>query len=190
MSGMRIAFAMTGSFCTLRAAFEQMENLVKFGYTVTPVLSFNAARCDTRFYTAEQVRAEARRVTGREALITLSQVEPLGPRRLADAYVIAPCTGASACKLARGICDTPALLGAKSCLRNSRPVLIAPATNDGLSTAAAGIGQLLALRNVYFVPFGQDDPSGKPRSLVAKFDLLPQALAAALEGEQLQPILA
>lgn len=190
MDKVRVAFAMTGSFCTFHAALEQMRALTALGYDVTPVLSYNAASTDTRFYQARDVREEVRRITGREALCTLPGVEPLGPKRLADAYVIAPCTGASLGKFAAGIFDTPALLGAKSCLRNGLPVLLAPATNDGLGLAAASIGKLLATRQVFFVPFGQDDPSGKPRSLVAKFQLLPEALAAALEGEQVQPILA
>lgn len=190
MSRIRVAFAMTGSYCTFEAALKQMRALTALDYDVIPVLSYHAASTDTRFYPAREVRAEITRITGREALCTLPEVEPLGPKKLADAYILAPCTGASMGKFACGIFDTPALLGAKSCLRNARPVLLAPATNDGLSTAATAIGKLLALRNVFFVPFGQDDPSGKPRSIVAKFDLLPAALAAALEGEQMQPILA
>ena len=126
---------------------------------------------------------------GRPPLVTLPQVEPIGPKKLLDAYIIAPMTGASLGKFANGIFDTPALLGAKSHLRNDRPVLIAPSTNDGLGAAAQNIGKILGMRNVYFVPFGQDDPIGKPRSLVADFDKIPEALASALAGAQMQPIL-
>jgi len=189
MAEARIAYALTGSFCTFKQTFQQMEALVRAGFDVTAILSYNAARTDTRFYKAQEVHAEIQRITGKKALMTLPEVEPLGPKDLADAYIIAPCTGASMGKMANGVFDTPALLGAKSCLRNSKPVLLCPATNDGLSTAAENIGKLLNTRGIYFVPFGQDDPVHKPRSLVAHFDKLPEALAAALAGAQMQPIL-
>ena len=189
MSKTRIAYALTGSFCTFRQTFQQMEALTKAGYDLTAILSYHAAATDTRFFRSQDVHDEILRITGKKALTTLPEVEPIGPKNLADAYVIAPCTGASMNKMASGIFDTPALLGAKSCLRNSKPVLLCPATNDGLSTAASGIGQLLNMRGIYFVPFGQDDPIHKPRSLVAHFDLLPEALAAALAGAQMQPLL-
>ena len=189
MAEMRIAYALTGSFCTFKQTFQQMEALVRAGYDITAVLSYHAGVTDTRFYKAQEVHREIERITGKRALVTLPEVEPLGPKHLVDAYIIAPCTGASMNKMAYGIFDTPALLGAKSCLRNNKPVLLCPATNDGLSTAAAGIGKLLNTRGFYFVPFGQDDPVNKPRSLVAHFDLLPEALAAALAGAQMQPVL-
>ena len=189
MAELRIAYALTGSFCTFSQTFRQMERLINAGYDLIPILSFNAAQVDTRFFKADEVINQVTEITGKSPLTTLPAVEPLGPKRLCDAYVIAPCTGASMNKLAAGIFDTPALLGAKSCLRNNLPVLLCPATNDGLSTAAAGIGKLLVTRGFYFVPFGQDDPVQKPRSLVAHFDLLPEALAAALAGTQMQPIL-
>lgn len=189
MAELRIAYALTGSFCMFSQTFEQMRKLTAAGYDLIPILSFHAAQTDTRFYKAEEVFRTMRQITGKEPLTTLPSVEPLGPKHLCDAYVIAPCTGASMNKMAAGIFDTPALLGAKSCLRNNLPVLLCPATNDGLSTAAAGIGKLMGTRGFYFVPFGQDDPVSKPRSLVAHFDLLPEALAAALAGAQMQPIL-
>jgi len=189
MAEPRIAYALTGSFCTFQKTFQQMEALVKAGYDVTGVLSYHAAETDTRFYRAQEVYDEIVRITGKKALTTLPEVEPLGPKQLADAYIIAPCTGASMSKMAAGIFDTPALLGAKSCLRNNKPVLLCPATNDGLSTSAASIGRLMNMRGIYFVPFGQDDPVNKPRSLVAHFDHLPEALAAALAGAQMQPML-
>ena len=189
MAELRIAYALTGSFCTFSQTFDQMQRLVTAGYDLIPILSYHAAQTDTRFHKAQDVRKRLRDITGKEALVTLPDVEPLGPKHLCDAYVIAPCTGASMNKMAAGIFDTPALLGAKSCLRNDLPVLLCPATNDGLSTAAAGIGKLLNTRGFYFVPFGQDDPINKPRSLVAHFDLLPEALSAALAGAQMQPML-
>lgn len=189
MSKTRVGFALTGSYCTFQRVFRVMEQLMEEGYEVTPIVSFAVRDHDTRFYPAEAVRSTLMRITGNTVLDTLQAVEPIGPRKLLDAYVIAPMTGASLGKMAHGIFDTPALLGAKSHLRNGRPVLIAPSTNDGLGASAENIGKILAMRNVYFVPYGQDDPIGKPRSLVADFDKLPAALSAALAGAQLQPML-
>ncbi len=184
-----VGFALTGSFCMFSAAFNAMRRLVEQGYDVYPVLSFAAAREDTRFFSAKEVWKTVEEISGRAPIASLPGAEPIGPRKLVDAYVIAPMTGASMAKFAHGIFDTPALLGAKSHLRNGRPVLIAPSSNDGLSTAAENIGKILGMRNVYVVPFGQDDPVKKPRSLVADFTKLPEALAAALAGAQMQPML-
>ena len=189
MSNTRIGFAMTGSFCTFAKAFAALKELAQAGYEITPILSFAAAEADTRFFKREEVLRTLEEYTGRPPLTTLTAVEPIGPKKLLDAYILAPMTGASLGKMANGIFDTPALLGAKSHLRNGRPVLIAPSTNDGLGAAAENIGKLLAQRNVYFVPFGQDDPLGKPRSLIADFSRIPQTIEAALLGEQIQPIL-
>ncbi len=189
MSKTRVGFALTGSFCTFSQVFQVIETLVKLGFEVTPILSSRAAEEDTRFYSSEAVWRSLEALTGKKPLSTLSQVEPIGPKKLLDAYVIAPMTGASMGRMANGIFDTPALLGAKSHLRNGRPVLVAPSTNDGLSTSAENIGKILAMRNVYMVPFRQDDPVGKPRSVVADFSKIPEALAAALAGAQVQPIL-
>lgn len=189
MSKTRVGFALTGSFCTFQKVFAVMEKLAQSGYDLTPILSYRAAQEDTRFFQKDAVRQRLLEITGKTPLSTLPQVEPIGPKKLLDAYVIAPMSGASMGKFAHGIFDTPALLGAKSHLRNGRPVLIAPSTNDGLSTAAENIGKILAMRNVYMVPFGQDDPAGKPRSIVADFSKIPEALAAALAGAQAQPIL-
>lgn len=189
MSKTRVGFALTGSFCTFKKAFDAIRALTEKGYEVQPVLSRSAAEEDTRFFTREAVWSTLEEITGNKPFSTLPEVEPIGPRKLLDAYVIAPMTGASMGKMAHGIFDTPALLGAKSHLRNGRPVLVAPSTNDGLSTAAENIGKILAMRNVYMVPFGQDDPAGKPRSVVADFSKIPEALAAALAGAQMQPIL-
>lgn len=189
MSKTRIGFALTGSYCTFQRVFRSMEQLMEEGYAVTPIVSFAVRDRDTRFYSSEGVRQTLLRITGQEPIATMQDAEPIGPKKLLDAYVIAPMTGASMGKMAHGIFDTPALLGAKSHLRNGRPVLIAPSTNDGLSTSAENIGKILVMKNVYFVPFGQDDPVGKPRSLVADFDKISAALSAALAGAQLQPML-
>lgn len=189
MSKTRVGFAMTGSYCTFQRVFRAVEQLVEEGYEVIPVLSFAVRDRDTRFYSRDAVRETLLKITGKEPIVTMQEAEPIGPKKLLDAYVIAPMTGASLGKMAHGIFDTPALLGAKSHLRNGRPVLIAPSTNDGLSTSAENIGKILVMRNVYFVPFGQDDPVGKPRSLVADFEKISAALSAALAGAQLQPML-
>ena len=189
MSKTKVGVALTGSFCTFQKIFEVIEKLVKLGYEIYPVLSYHASEENTRFFDKDTVYQTLISITGKTPFTTLSQVEPIGPKKLLDAYIIAPASGASMGKMAHGIFDTPALLGAKSHLRNSRPVLIAPSTNDGLSTAAENIGKILAMRNVYMVPFRQDDPVNKPRSIVADFEKIPEALAAALAGEQAQPIL-
>ena len=184
-----IGFAMTGSFCTFERVLKQMEALVRRGYEVVPVLSFNAGMLDTRFMTAEDLRARIVEITGNEPIDTLAGAEPIGPKKMTDVFLIAPATGNSLAKLAGGIYDTPALLGAKSHLRNDRPLVLAVSTNDGLGAAAQNIGRLLNVRNIYFVPFGQDDPVKKPRSLVADFSQIPRTIAAALSGVQMQPML-
>lgn len=184
-----IGFAMTGSFCTFERVLKQMEALVRRGYEVVPVLSFNAGTLDTRFMTAEHLRARIVEITGNEPIDTLAGAEPIGPKKMTDVFLIAPATGNSLAKLAGGIYDTPALLGAKSHLRNDRPLVLAVSTNDGLGAAAQNIGRLLNVRNIYFVPFGQDDPVKKPRSLVADFNQIPRTIAAALSGVQMQPML-
>lgn len=184
-----IGFAMTGSFCTFERVLKQMEALVRRGYEVLPVLSFNAGMLDTRFMTAEHLRARIVEITGNEPIDTLAGAEPIGPKKMTDVFLIAPATGNSLAKLAAGIYDTPVLLGAKSHLRNDRPLVLAVSTNDGLGAAAQNIGRLLNVRNIYFVPFGQDDPVKKPRSLVADFNQIPRTIAAALSGVQMQPML-
>ena len=184
-----IGFAMTGSFCTFERVLKQMEALVRRRYEVLPVLSFNAGTLDTRFMTAEHLRARIVEITGNEPIDTLAGAEPIGPKKMTDVFLIAPATGNSLAKLAAGIYDTPVLLGAKSHLRNDRPLVLAVSTNDGLGAAAQNIGRLLNVRNIYFVPFGQDDPVKKPRSLVADFSQIPRTIAAALSGVQMQPML-
>ncbi len=189
MNSTRLGFALTGSFCTFEKVFEQIRELVNRGYDVTPILSYNAGREKNRFFTPEEVHERLEEITGKKPMTTLNEVEPIGPKKLLDIYVLAPATGNSLGKLANGVYDTPALLGAKSHLRNGRPLVIAVSTNDGLALSAANIGRLLAVDNVYFVPYGQDDPYNKPRSLVAHFDKIPQTVASALAGMQLQPML-
>ena len=165
-----------------------MEELAKH-HTVIPIFSQAAASTDTRFGSAREHLQRAEAICGCAPILTVAQAEPIGPKKLLDALVIAPCTGNTLAKLAHSIADGPVTMAAKSHLRNGRPVLIAISTNDGLSAAAENIGKLLNRKNIYFVPFRQDDPFGKPYSLIAKFDQLPPALRAATEGYQVQPLL-
>lgn len=189
MTGKRIGFALTGSFCTFAKVLPQVQALVEAGAQVFPIASRAVAETDTRFGRAEDFLRALADMTGREPLSTLAQVEPIGPRRMIDLLIVAPCTGNTLAKLAAGIADTPVTLACKAHLRNEGPLLLAPSTNDGLGTAAKNIGALLAARSVFFVPFGQDDPQGKPRSLVAHMERIPEAAEAALAGRQLQPVL-
>ncbi len=190
IKGKKIGFAVCGSFCTFKKAFEQLKYLVNEGAEVTAVMSFNAASMDTRFGKAQEHISFLEDITGKPVIRTIEGAEPIGPKKMFDILVIAPCTGNTLAKLAAGIIDTPVTMAAKSHLRNGSPLVIAPSTNDGLSGSAKNIGALLNYRNIYLVPFSQDDVYAKPRSLVADFGKLPDALAAALEGKQLQPLLA
>lgn len=185
---MNIGFAMCGSFCTYCDVFPVMELLAR-DYQVTPIFSNTAYSVSSRFGTAREHIRTAAEICGMEPLHTIEQVEPIGPKKLLDALVIAPCTGNTLAKLAHSIADTPVTMAAKSHLRNGRPVIIAVSTNDALAGAAENIGKLLARKHYYFVPFGQDDAAKKPTSMIADFSKIPQALEAALEGKQIQPIL-
>lgn len=185
---MNIGFAMCGSFCTYAKVFPIME-LLSRDYQITPIFSTAAYTIDSRFGTAKDNIDSVREICGTEPLHTIAQTEPIGPKKLFDILVVAPCTGNTLAKLSHSIADGPVTMAAKSHLRNGRPILIAISTNDALAGAAENIGRLLARKHYYFVPFGQDDCCGKPASMVADFSLIPQALEAALEGRQLQPIL-
>ena len=185
---MKLGFAMCGSFCTFHQVFPVMETLAK-EHEVIPIFSPVSYTTDSRFGTAQAHIRRAAEICGTDPLYTIAQVEPIGPRKLLDALVIAPCTGNTLAKLSHGIADTSVTMAAKSHLRNGRPVLIAVSTNDALGTAAENIGRLMARRHYYFVPFGQDDHAQKPTSMVADFSRIPEALAAAMSGRQLQPIL-
>lgn len=185
---LRLGFALTGSFCTYDKVFHVMEALAG-EYEVTPIFSDAGATVDSRFGSGEEFLRRAELICRRPVLRELNEVEPIGPRGLLDLLLIAPCTGNTLAKIANGITDTAVTMACKSHLRNGRPVVLAVSTNDGLGTSAVNIATLLNKKNVYFVPFGQDDPVGKPTSLVADFALAPQALACALQGRQLQPLL-
>jgi len=184
---MNIGFAMCGSFCTFSKVFPVMEVLTQT-HKVLPILSNASASVDSRFGKAESFITLAERLCNRSVIRTIAEAEPIGPKKLLDALVIAPCTGNTLAKLAHGIADGPVTMAAKSHLRNGRPVIIAVSTNDALGAAAENIGKLLARKHYYFVPFRQDDAENKPTSMVADFSLIPETLAAALEGRQLQPV--
>ena len=185
---MNIGFAMCGSFCTYESAFRAMETLAK-EHTVIPIFSFSSQSVDSRFGTASHHLRRAEAICGRKVITTIAEAEPIGPKKLLDILVIAPCTGNTLAKLAHSIADTPVTMAAKSHLRNGRPVLLAIASNDALAGAAENIGKLLARKHYYFVPFGQDDPINKPTSMIADYEMIPQALEKALGGEQIQPVL-
>lgn len=185
---MNIGFALCGSFCTYSKVFPVMDQLAR-EHKIIPIFSPASYGTDTRFGTAREHIRHAAEICGTDPLYTLPQVEPIGPKKLLDVLVIAPCTGNTLAKLAHGIADTSVTMAAKSHLRNGRPVVIAVSTNDALAAAAENIGKLLARKHYYFVPFGQDDPQGKPTSMISDFSRIPEALEAALEGRQLQPIL-
>lgn len=184
-----VAFAVCGSFCTLGAAVAQAEQLVRQGWELLPVMSYAASGLNTRFGRADEWKDRLETLTGHRVLDTLQDVEPLGPRQLARALVVAPCTGTTLARLAAGLSDTPVTLAAKSLLRVGCPVLLAVSTNDGLGASGENIARLMQRKNYYFVPYGQDDAAQKPQSLKANLTLLPAALEAALHGQQLQPVL-
>lgn len=185
---MKIGFALCGSFCTYAQVFPVLEALAQ-EHDVTPIFSAAAYTTDSRFGTATEHITRAMTICGTPPLHTIAQVEPIGPKKLFDALIIAPCTGNTLAKLSHSIADGPVTMAAKSHLRNGRPVIIAVSTNDALAGAAENIGKLLARKHYYFVPFGQDDPEKKPTSMVADFEKIPQTLFSALEGRQIQPIL-
>lgn len=189
MTSLSIGFAMTGSFCTYAKVFPVFEQLSQKFDRVIGIMSGCAAETDTRFGEAEAFVNRLWELSGGHVLTTIPEVEPVGPQKLLDVLVVAPCTGNTVAKLASGITDTTVTMACKSHLRNGRPLVLAIATNDGLGANAENIGKLLIRKNVFFVPFGQDDPVNKPNSLVADFTMMPEAVHAALEGRQLQPVL-
>lgn len=189
MNGSRIGFAFCGSFCTFKTVLEQLRLLTDSGATVTPIMSETAYGTDTRFGAAAAFREQIGSICHAPILHTIGEAEPIGPKKLLDLLVIAPCTGNTLGKLANGITDSSVTLAAKAHLRNERPLLLAVSTNDALGASAENIGKLLRARHVFFVPMRQDDPQNKHASVVADFSRLLPAAEAALRGEQLQPVL-
>ena len=184
-----VGFALCGSFCTFEPVLAAMSAVAGEYETVVPILSRAAAGTDSRFGAAADFRRRIEAICGRPVIDTVAGAEPIGPRKLLDLLIIAPCTGNTLAKLAAGIADGPVTLACKAHLRNARPVVVAVSTNDGLAANAASIGTLLARRHFYFVPFGQDSPEKKPTSLVAEMSRIPETARAALEGRQIQPLL-
>ena len=189
LKGKKIGVALTGSFCTYKKVFQELEKLAEEGAQIQTIFSDAAQSIDSRFGNAEDFVKEARRITGRKPMLTISEAEPIGPESLLDLLILFPCTGNTIAKLANGITDTPALMAAKAHLRNEKPLLLSISTNDALGMNMKNIGLLLNAKHIYFIPFGQDNPQKKPNSMIAHTELLIPAAKAALEGKQYQPLI-
>ena len=189
MEELRVGFAFCGSFCTYDMAMTALEEVKRRYSDVTPIISEKSAATDTRFGAAHDFMKEMQRICDKRPIDSIKAAEPIGPQKLLDVMVICPCTGNTLAKLATGVTDSSVTMAAKAHLRNGRPLIIAVSTNDGLSGSAKNIGTLLDKKNVYFVPFRQDDPAKKPTSLVADFAKIPETIEAARKGEQIQPLL-
>ncbi|CDQ19694.1 dipicolinate synthase subunit B [Halobacillus karajensis] len=189
LKGKIIGFGLTGSHCTYHEVFPVMQELVDMGATVIPVLSYTVQKTDTRFGDAADHLKKIKEITGEEPIMTIPDAEPLGPKRPLDCMLIAPLTGNSTSKFANALTDSPVLMAAKATLRNENPVVLAVSTNDALGLNGVNIMRLMATKNIYFVPLGQDHPFKKPNSLVADMTLIPETIEAALDGKQRQPVL-
>ncbi|MCM1115419.1 MAG: dipicolinate synthase subunit B [Clostridium sp.] len=182
---MNIAYCLTGSFCTFSKSIEALQELVKRGHNVTPIMSENAYTIDTRFGKAAEFRKKLEDITGNKIIHTIEQAEPIGPKKMFDVLAIVPCTSNTLAKLAIGITDTSVTMAAKSHLRNNRPVVIGLSTNDALGAAGKNIGTLLNYKNYYFVPYGMDNCELKPKSMVCDFAQVPQAVELAFSGKEI-----
>ncbi|MCM1273564.1 MAG: dipicolinate synthase subunit B [Clostridium sp.] len=189
LSGCNVGFGITGSFCTFDKIKTQIKVLKDEGANVIPVYSYNAYNLDNRFTEAAKFVQEIHDITNTEDIHSIQQAEPVGPKGLFDIMIIAPCTGNTAAKLCNGIVDTPVLMAAKAHMRNGRPLVISISTNDALGINFRSIGNLMVMKNIFFVPFGQDDYVKKPNSMVADVTKIVDTLEAALEGKQLQPVI-
>ena len=189
LQGVKVGFAFTGSFCTFAKVIPELEKIVAEGADVMPIISESVNKFDTKFGLADEWKARIEGITGKRIIKSILEAEPIGPKSLLDILVVAPCTGNTLGKLANGITDTPVTMACKAHLRNNKPVVIAISTNDGLGVNAKNLGMLLNMKNIYFVPFGQDDPIKKCNSLLANNQLLIATVIEALKGKQLQPVL-
>lgn len=189
VKGKKIGFVLTGSFCTFSKVIPKIKELIKKEAEILPIMSFNSYNLDTKFGNAKEHINKIEEITGTKIIHTIQEAEPIGPKRLTDILVIAPCSGNTIAKLAYDIVDTPAIMASKSHLRNNLPIVIAISTNNGLSGNAESLGKLLNRKNYYFVPFKQDNPITKPRSIVFDSEYLIKTIEYALEGEQINPIL-
>ncbi len=188
MQNNRVGFAMCGSFCTIVQAVEQLKLLKEKGFDIQPIFSQIVSNTDTRFIKAEDLKNKVYEICEKDIITTIPTAEPIGPKNLLDILVVCPCTGNTLSKIALGITDTPVTMAVKAHLRNNKPVVLAIATNDALGASAQNIGRLLNTKNIYFVPFRQDDPISKEKSLVADYTKLYATLALALEGKQISPV--
>lgn len=189
MKGKRIGFGLTGSHCTYDAVFPEIERLVSLGAEVVPVVTYTVKSTETRFGAGDDWIARIEEATGRKVIDTIVEAEPLGPRAPLDCMVIAPLTGNSMSKFANALTDSPVLMAAKATLRNGRPVVLGISTNDALGLNGQNLMRLMAAKNIYFIPFGQDDPMKKPNSMVARMASLAETVEAALDGIQIQPVI-
>lgn len=189
LKDIRIGFGITGSFCTFSKIFPVLETLINEGAKILPIMSYNAYTTDTRFGTSKDFIEKTEKITGNKIISTIPEAEPIGPKNLIDLMLIFPCTGNTLAKLTNAITDTPVLMATKSHLRNQKPVLLGIATNDGLSNNAKNIGALLNTKNIFFVPFGQDDFSNKPNSLVCDSNMILSSVVDAINYKQKQPVL-
>ena len=189
MKDINVGFALCGSFCTFARMLPVLEDLKKREANIIPIMSETAYSTDTRFGTAQSFIDKIEGICDNKIIHTIRDAEPVGPKKMFDILVIAPCTGNTLAKIAHGITDTTVTMAAKAHVRNERPLVLGLSTNDALSAAAQNIGLLLPRKNVYFVPFSQDDPEKKPRSAVADMERIPEVLESALKGKQLQPII-
>lgn len=188
LEGKKVGFAMTGSFCTFKCTIPKIKAIIEEGAEVLPIMSFNAYNLDTKFGKAQDFIDEIEDITGKKIIHTIPDAEPIGPKKMTDIMILAPCTGNTIAKLVNGITDTPVTMAAKSHLRNNNALVIAVSTNDALSGNASNIGTLLNRNNYFFVPFRQDNPITKPRSLVFDSEYIIKTLEYALDKEQIQPI--
>lgn len=189
LKGKRIGFGLTGSHCTYDAVFPEIEKLVNAGAEVLPIVTYTVKTTNTRFGEGEEWVKKLEQLTGNEVIDTIVKAEPLGPKIPLDCMVIAPLTGNSMSKLANAMTDSPVLMAAKATMRNHRPVVLGISTNDALGLNGVNLMRLMAAKNIYFIPFGQDAPQAKPNSMVAYMPLLRDTILAALEGKQLQPVI-
>ena len=189
LKGKRVGYAFTGSFCTFRKSIDALKEVVQKGATVTPIMSFNSYYMDTKFGKADEFEREIENITGNKIIHTIQDAEPIGPKKMFDVLIIAPCSGNTISKIANDIIDTPVTMAVKSHLRNENPVAVAISTNNALSSNAANFGKLLNTKHFYFVPFRQDNPITKPRSLVFDSNYIVKTLEYALDKEQVQPMI-
>lgn len=189
LAGKNIGFAITGSFCTFEKILQELQRLKEAQANIIPIFSTNAATMDTRFGRAADFVEKVTEITGNQPVLTIAEAEPLGPQEALDILLIAPCTGNTLGKLSNAITDTPVLMAAKAHLRNNKPLVISISSNDALGLNLENIGKLMNTKGIYFVPFGQDACMQKPKSMIAKVELILPTLEQALEGRQLQPIL-